>query len=187
MTDTEWLNLMKQSPKKAHLALIDEYGNYVYAIVISKLRNCAVREDIEDCVSDIFVEVFRSADRFCESKGSLKGFISSIAQHIAINAFKCISYQRRDASSLEDEKIEFLPSDDNTENDTQKKLFQKRLWEIVDSLGEPDNSIIIYQYFYDLTVSEISKKISMTPDAVQKRSIRARERIKKILESENYF
>lgn len=125
MTDTEWLNLMKQSPKKAHLALIDEYGNYVYAIVISKLRNCAVREDIEDCVSDIFVEVFRSADRFCESKGSLKGFISSIAQHIAINAFKCISYQRRDASSLEDEKIEFLPSDDNTENDTQKKIVSK--------------------------------------------------------------
>ena len=66
-------------------------------------------------------------------------------------------------------------------------MFRERLWEIVESLGEPDTSIIIYQYFYDLTVREISEKVSMTPAAVQKRSIRARERIKKILKSENYF
>ncbi len=187
MTDAEWLHLMKKSPQKAHLALIDKYGNLVYAIVISKLRGCAGREDIEDCVSDVFVEVFRSTDKFCESKGSLKSYISIIAKHIAINAFQRITYRQNISMSIEDEGVELLPSDDSPENNTQNKLFRERLWEIVESLGEPDTSIIIYQYFYDLTVREISEKVSLTPAAVQKRSIRARERIKNILISENYF
>lgn len=187
MTDAEWLHLLEKSPQKAHLALINKYGNLVYAIVISKLRGCAVREDIEDCVSDVFVEVFKSTDKFCESKGSLKGFVSTIAKHVAINAFQRITYRRNNSVSIEEDAPELPYSDENPENSTQKKFLQKRLWEIVNSLGEPDASIIIYQYFYDLTVREIAEKISMTPAAVQKRSIRARERIKKVLESENYF
>lgn len=187
MTDTEWLHLMEKSPQKAHLALIDKYGNLVYAIVISKLRGCAVREDIEDCVSDVFVEVFRNIDKFCESKGSLKSFISTIAKHIAINTFRRITYRKNNSVSIEEDNVELPPSDETPEDQTNKKFFRNRLWEIVKSLGEPDASIIIYQYFYDLTVREISEKVSMTPAAVQKRSIRARERIKKVLVNENYF
>jgi RNA polymerase sigma-70 factor (ECF subfamily) len=86
--------------------------------------------------------------------------------------------------SADDEETEIPVSADNPEEDVQKKLFRQRLWEIVEGLGEPDSSIIVYQYFYDFKVSDIAEKLRMTAAAVQKRSLRARQKIKKILEKE---
>ena len=40
VTDKELRARMKKSPAEARRALFDEYCNYVYAIVINKLRNC---------------------------------------------------------------------------------------------------------------------------------------------------
>lgn len=185
MNDTEWFSLLKKSPQKAHAVLIDKYGNLVYAIVLDKLRNCAGREELEDCVSDVFVEVFRNTDKFDESKGSLKGFISIIAKRTAINAFQRLTYRRNITSSIEEEGTELPPCNDTPETETHDKMFRSRLWEIVESLGEPDSSILVYQYFYEMKVSDIAEKLSMSAAAIQKRSIRARERIKKILEKEN--
>jgi len=52
---------------------------------------------------------------------------------------------------------------------------------MVRSLGEPDCTIIIQQYFYDRTAKEIANNIGMTAAAVQKRSTRAREKLKDML------
>ncbi len=184
MTDIQWLEILKKSPKKAHTMLIEEYGGYVYAIVIDKLRSLCSSEEIEDCVSDVFVEVFTNIDRFDSSKGSLKSYISVIAKRTAINAFNRISYSRNISVSADDEETVIPVSAENPADDVQKKLFRQRLWDIVESLGEPDSSIIVYQYFYDMKVSDIAKKLLMTAAAVQKRSLRARQKLKGILEKE---
>lgn len=184
MTDKEMLLLLEKSPKEAHLAIITEYGNLVYAVVRNRLRGSAGHEEIKDCVSDVFLEIFRSIDKFSESKGSLKNFVSTIAKNMSLNAFRRVCSNRIRAVSIDDEKSEVLLSHENTEQEVQKKIFSDRLWDIVNSLGEPDTSIIIYQYFYEFKVHEIAKKLSMTSAAVQKRSIRARKRIKKMIEAE---
>lgn len=184
MTDVKWLELLEKSPKKAHTMLIEEYGGYVYAVVIDKLRSLCSSEEIEDCVSDVFVELFTNIHNFDSSQGSLKGYISVISKRTAINAYRRLSYRQHITMSADDEETEIPVSSDNPEEDVQKKLFRQRLWEIVEGLGEPDSSIIVYQYFYDFKVSDIAEKLRMTAAAVQKRSLRARQKIKKILEKE---
>ena len=184
MTDVKWLELLEKSPKKAHTMLIEEYGGYVYAVVIDKLRSLCSSEEIEDCVSDVFVELFTNIHNFDSSKGSLKGYISVVSKRAAINAYRKLSYRQHITMSADDEETEISVSADNPEEDVQKKLFRQRLWEIVEGLGEPDSSIIVYQYFYDFKVSDIAEKLRMTAAAVQKRSLRARQKIKKILEKE---
>ena len=52
MSDPEWAELLEKSPGEAYKQLIDCYGNYVYAIVRSKLGKVGTREDCEDCVSE---------------------------------------------------------------------------------------------------------------------------------------
>ena len=52
---------------------------------------------------------------------------------------------------------------------------------MVNSLGEPDSTIIVQQYFYERTAKEIANSIGMTAAAVQKRSVRAREKLKDML------
>jgi len=54
-------------------------------------------------------------------------------------------------------------------------------------LGEPDSEILILQYFYSRPVKEIAAKLSMTTAAVNKRSIRARKKLREIFEAGKEF
>ena len=187
MTDKDWAEMMNKSPQTACKKLIDEYGDLVYAIVINKLKGTADSETIDDCVSDIFVEILRNTDKFLLSRGTLKGFISTIAKNTAIDTFRSLSYRRSVTVSADSEDVVLPPASDRTDDEIEDRLFRRHLWDIVKSLGEPDTTIITYQFFYDMTVQNIADKLKMSYAAVQKRSFRARERIKKILLSENYF
>ena len=187
MTDSEWFSLVKNSPKQGYSALIDQYGNLVYAIVLNKLKGVASREDIEDCVSDIFVEFFQNSHRFTPENGTLKGYLSIIAKHNAIDAYRRLVKRYNSTASIDDEELLLPPSDDNPETETENKLYKRHIWDVIRSLGEPDSTIIIRQYFYEQTAREIAKAISMTAAAVQKRSIRARQKLREILTNEHNF
>lgn len=187
MTDNEWRELIKHSSRQVYKLLIDEYGNLVYAIVLNKLKNVAGREDIEDCVSDIFVEVFRNAESYSPENGSLKGYISTIAKHTAIDTYRKIAYRKGITSSIEENEIVLPSQDDTPEKITEKKLYNCHIMEKIKALDEPDSSIIIRQYFYGQTIKEIAQIISMSVSAVQKRSVRAREKLRKILADELKF
>lgn len=184
MNEEKIVDMLKKNPKKAHSLLIDEYGGYVYAVVVDKLRDLGSQEEIEDCVSDIFVELFTELHSFDSRKGSLKGYISVIAKRMAINAYQRLTYHRNVTVSTDTDEAVTLKTAENPCDDLQKKQFRQRLWEIVDSLGDPDSQIIVWQYFYDLKLSDIAERLAMSAAAVQKRSHRARKRIGAILEKE---
>ncbi|MDE5584335.1 MAG: sigma-70 family RNA polymerase sigma factor [Ruminococcus sp.] len=187
MTDTEWENMFRESPSQAYGLFIEEYGNLIYAIVINKIGGCGTKEDVEDCVSDIMVEFFKNAERFSADSGSLKSYISIIAKRRAIDAFREITGRNGIVYDMDDDNIVLPPSDNDTAGEAEKHIFSRELWNIVKSLGEPDCSIIVYQYFYNHTVQETAQRLDMTSDAVQKRSIRARKKIGTILKSGDYY
>jgi len=187
MTDAEWEQLLESSPRDAYEYLIEQYGNLIYAIVINKLGRFGTKEDIEDCVSDIMVEFLKNAGSFSAGTGSLKSYISTVAKFRAIDAFRRISGRNSRCYDIDDEKTVLPPSESDTEDEAEKRIFSHQLWNIVRSLGEPDSSIIIYQYFYNRKISEIARILGMTSGAVQKRSLRARKKIGAILENGEYY
>lgn len=179
MTDTELRALMNDSVQKAHRQLFDEYCNYVYAIVINVLRTCASREDMEECVSDIFAKLFKSIDG--GFKGNLKGYIGTIAKRTSIDFYRKISGRSGLITSIDDETAEPVSSADDIVRDTENSDQCRTILQKIKELGEPDSTIIIHQYYYDRTSKEIGKKLGMTPAAVQKRSSRARQKLKTLL------
>ena len=187
MTDSEWEQLLNSSPRQAYETLIEQYGNLVYAIVLNKIGKCGSKEDIEDCVSDIMVELLKNAGKFSSGIGSLKSYISTIAKRRAIDAFRQITGKNNRHSDIDDENIIIPPASYDIEEETEKRILNSNLWNTVKSLGEPDSSIIVYQYFYNYKVNEIAKILKMTSNAVQKRSIRARKKIGTILKDGDYY
>lgn len=63
MTGSEIITLIRNDSLKGHRALFDEYKNFVYTIVYNRLRNIASREDIEECVSDVFTDIIINLER----------------------------------------------------------------------------------------------------------------------------
>lgn len=169
------------SSQKARRSLFDEYCNYVYAVVMNKLRICGTREDIDECVSDIFIEIYRNIENSGYPSGDLKNFIGMVAKRRAIDAYRKISLRSERNISMDDESFSEPAADVNIIENAEKKERNTILLNKVKELGEPDSTIIIQQFFYNRTAAEIAKNVSMTAAAVQKRSIRARNKLKGML------
>lgn len=181
MTDQELKNYMKRSPEECMKAIFDEYCNYVYIIAANKLKSCGSAEDVEECVSDVFAEVFRKMEQLGEREGDLKGFIGVVARRRVIDMFRKLSIKAYRTVSAEDEAIGEIPSGENVEGSYEVSERNSILLDKIKELGEPDTSIIIKQYYYNMTAAEIGKAISMSAAAVQKRSVRARQKLKMML------
>ncbi len=183
MTEMEIRRLLRTSPKQAHQILINEYGNYVYTVVWDKLRNCASREDVEECVSDIFAEIFLHCNP--DSEGSLKGYIGTVARRMAINRFYQISGKSYRTFSLEEKNILEIPADITPEQEYERTELRKILLEKIHQLGEPDASIIIQKYYYLRNSGEIAKSLSISPANVRMRLTRAVRKLKALLKEED--
>lgn len=181
MKDTELRQLMELSVQQCHRAVFDKYCNYVYAIVINVLRSCGTREDIDDCVSDVFMKLYRRFDEGLDFSDNLKGFIAAISRNTAIDAFRKITLRNNRNISIDDEEMNELCSDELIVENSEHKEQSRIIFGKIKELGEPDSTIIIQQYFYNRTAKEIAETISMTAAAVQKRSSRARQKLKALL------
>ncbi len=181
MTDQEFKKHMERSPEECMRAVFDEYCNYVYVIAAAKLKSCGTTEDIEECVSDVFTEVFKRINYIGEREGDLKGFIGVIAKRKAIDMYRKLNVKADRTISADDEGFIEIASGENIIESTEMSERNSILLNKIKELGEPDTSIIIKQYYYNMTVAEIGRAISMTAAAVQKRSVRARQKLKKML------
>ena len=77
---------------------LDTYGGLVWSLARRMLRNT---EDAEDVVQDVFVDVWKNAQRFDESLASETTFIAMIARRRIIDRVRYAS-RRVTADSLED-------------------------------------------------------------------------------------
>lgn len=181
MTHSEYRILICENKDKGQRMLFDEYFNYVYTIVYNKLRSIACREDIEECVSDVFSDVYSCYDMDIELEGDLKGFIGTIASRKAISYFHRLRNKNICSVFIEDNDIVMLPSNDNVAKTAEQSELRSILLELIDSLGEPDSSIIIQKYYYNRTSKEIAKLLSLSPVLIRVRCSRAIKRLGKML------
>lgn len=182
MTDSQLRSLMEDSPQTGQRALYDEYCGYVYAIAANCLRSCGTAEDVEECVSDAFVAVFRALRDPSGFNGDLKGIISTIARRTAIDSFRKLSVRNSRSAALDDIEYE-LSSGEDIEDESDRTETQRILLDCVDRLGRPDSDIILQHYFYGRSSGQIGAFLKMTDSAVQKRLQRARKKLRTLLEA----
>ncbi len=182
MKQEEFRKITKKSRQKGYRMLFDEYCNYVYAIVFNRLRSCASREDIDECVGDVFSDVYRYFDSDGSFEGDMSGFIGTVARRKSSYYYNRLA-SGNDSLPLDDEEVQAVRSGDDVENEVSQNEFQHLLIEKIAELGEPDFTIIIQKYYYNRTSSEIARIVSMTPEAVRMRCGRALKKLKTILEN----
>ena len=158
----------------------------MYSITWRRLQGCLRKEDIEECVSDVFFELYRCRDKIDLSKGSLKTFLLTIAERQAIKYYERKT-DKFDKISLQEqlEKGEEPLSDHNVEQQTIQKEESRLLIEAIKGLGEPTASIVIQKYYYGMTAKEIGQRAGLSKNAVEKRLKRGLEKLKTVLQSEH--
>ena len=184
MTDQELQHLMKTSPKTVHRAFFDEYFNYVYTIVFSRLRSVGSPEDVDECVGDVFSELFVYFDRKEIRGGDLRGIVGTIAKQRSIDAYRRLSHRSGKTVPLEESGVHKMSDGTDVAESTEKKDMRRILLDRIGELGEPDSTIIIQKYYYSRTSNEIASMLKMKAEAVRMRSSRALKRLRNMLEKE---
>ncbi len=181
MTGTDYCKLHDHSPDKAYDALFSEYCDYVHAIIFNRLRSVASREDIEECVSDVFADVFFGYDAEHSSENDMKGFIGTVAKRRAISVFRSITARQNHLSGDADDEMANMSSDTDIETESDKTETQQLLMSKIKELGEPDSTIILQKYYYDRSSGEIAELLSMKAATVRMRAARALDKLRALL------
>ena len=77
--------------------------------------------------------------------------------------------------------MENIADHSDIETDSEIRELSQAVISVITSLGQPDSAIILMSYYYDMTSSQIGKKLGMTALAVRKRRGRALKKLKELL------
>ena len=172
--DKKLLELIKKHPNRGMNLLMNEYGGLVFYVVQKRLPNNI--NDIEECVSDVFIDFYSNINAVDLNKGSIKAFLITIATRRAIDTYRRNS-AHQEVYSLDDENsyIEYmlLKENNNPEELAIQKNDEDRLLQAVKDLGEPDSQILYRRYFMQQSVKEIAETLGMKSNSVSKRITRA--------------
>lgn len=180
------LALLKEKPEKGLERLMDTYAGLVYTIVQNKLYPNCSKEDVEECVSAIFYEVYENRNSIDLSKGSLKSFLAVIAKRRAIDMFrkkeklmgKVVSLEAYSSDKIIDETL--LNSSAAVADQETKEL----IIESIKSLGEPDNEIFIRKYYFGQSTKIIAKLLGLKENTVDKKVSRGLVKLRGILKGD---
>lgn len=180
MKHSEYRKLLENDKSAAQRALFRDYLNYVYTIVFNRLRSCGSREDIDECVSDVFTDVFASYENKSNKTDDMKGFILTVALRKAAAYYHRLC-RNKTVASLDDETAKDVPSEEDISVAAEQSETRKLLLRLIESLGEPDATIIIQKYYYGRNSREISEIVPLSPAMIRVRSSRALKKLRKLL------
>lgn len=186
MTDEEILAVLFENTEAGMQHVFDKYVALVYKIVLQKTKDICSKEDIEETVSDVFVDFYNSFERIDFDKGSLMTFLITIANRKAIDSFRRKTRNHIWLLSCDDENAKEISHKSDTEDKILDAIERDFLLTSVLGLGEIDSVIVIRKYFFGETCKEIGKHLGMTANAVNKRLKRSLRKLKVIMEGANY-
>ena len=172
MNDPELLQMLRSDPEQGLSEMIRSFGGYVYTIVRSKLSECGTREDIEETVSDVFVQFWEWMQAHPEKALHLRAMLAVIAKRRSISRFRALTGQPacEPLDALLTEPQDHAPAPDES----------VQLIESVRALGEPESEIILRRYYFGQSSREIGDALGLLPNTVDQKLSRALKRLRAI-------
>lgn len=160
--------------------IINIYSKKVYFLV-SKIIGFYGKEEIEECMSDVFLNIWNSIDDFNEERSSFSNFVLMKAKYTALDYKRKIERKEQKIKELE-LKDEVVYNTYNIENIVLDKESNQDIINIINSFKEPDKTYFYLRYFLYYKIDDISKKYDVTRSVVENRLYRCRLQLKEILE-----
>jgi len=171
--DINLVNRIAAGDKLAMQALFARHRTGTYRWLLRLVNDEALAEDL---LSEVFLDVWRQADRF-EGRSSVSTWLMSIAR------FKALSARRRRTEDELTEEIEGTVAD--TSNDPEVALLEKNRSELVREaltrLSPEHREIIDLVYFHEKSISECAEILGIPAATVKTRMFYARKKLAELV------
>ncbi len=172
--DSELLDRIADSDKLAMQALFRRHNVRVYRFALCFVRDEALAEDV---VNEVFVDVWRNANRF-DGNSQVSTWILAIARFKALS-----SLRRHKDDALDDVEAAAIPDTaDDPEIAMQKKDRVAILRECMSHLSLDHREIIDLVYYHEKSIVEVAEIVGVPENTAKTRMFHARQRLSKLLQ-----
>jgi RNA polymerase sigma-70 factor (ECF subfamily) len=195
-TDSELMARVAAGDHEAFATLYDRHVRTVYGAVLRYLRDAAAAEEV---VQETYLAMWRQPNRYAADKGSLVGWLLSIARNRAIDRLRADSRRpllvaldpgMADAAESDLERLmaSGRPVGSGVTADEPSDVAERRWVQAVvrtalESMAEPERQVLVLAYDDGLTQKEIAERIGWPLGTVKTRTRRALLRLRAMLES----
>ena len=173
--DQQLIELVLDGNVEAFAQLVEKYKHMVYTIAFRMVKR---HEDAEEIAQDTFLSVHKSLGKF-KRESKFSSWLYRIVYNKALDRLK----NNRNATIVELDSYE--KSNEVWDDDIIKgfELEDRRMIikEALQQLSPQDNALVMFFYFEELSLKEISKITGTKENAIKVRLFRCRKRLAEIL------
>ena len=147
----------------------------VYRFVLRLVGNPTTAEDL---ISEVFLDVWRQADRF-EGRSAVSTWLLAIARFKALSALR-----KKPDEELDEETAEAIEDTaDNPEVALEKKDKSTVLRQCLEKLTPEHKEIIDLVYYHEKSVEEVAEIVGIPENTVKTRMFYARKKLAELLKA----
>ncbi len=174
-TDEMLLERIATGDRSAMHTLYARHNVRVYRFVLRMLRDVTATEDL---VSQVFLDVWRTASQF-EGRSQVSTWLLSIARFKALTALRQRKYEDID----QDEVMDVADSADTPESALDRSRTSEILRACVAKLSPAHREIVNLVYYHEKSVEEVAGIVGIPASTVKTRMFYARKALADLLKN----
>jgi RNA polymerase sigma-70 factor (ECF subfamily) len=157
------------------------YDRYASLAFTFALRLLGSRSDAEDLLQEIFLQVWRQAQRYSPERGSPEAWLITMTRSRALDKLR--SHRRREMSPLSPDEPPRVEGGAPVEPPTQASEAKLTVQSVLVKLPEMQRIVLELAYFDGLTQSEIAARLGEPLGTVKTRMRAGLERLRGFLDA----
>lgn len=173
MQDQEILSGLQQRDEQTIAWVMAKYARLMWPVTSAVLKNVGSDQDVEECIADVFIELWQNPCRFDPQRGSLKSWLCMRARCKAIDCYRMLT------------KHSTLPLDSammvsrmGLQEQLQEEESRQALIVAVNSLSVAEREMLIRRYYYEQKPRQIAKALDMSVKQVDNGLYRAKQKLR---------
>ena len=159
--------------------LIDQHERAISALVVRILAGVGTAEDVEECVSDVFVAAWHRARAYNPARGTVRTWLLMLAKYRALDV------RRRLAQPQHPAPDPCVPASDPVVEALLSRERQQALVEHIERLEPGVRAVVVRRYLAGMPIPDIAEDLGIARSAVDNRLSRGRRQIQEYWDMED--
>jgi len=175
LDDEELLTLVGQRDQIAFEAFYDRFERRAFSLAY---RVIGERSAAEDTVQEAFLSIWKSGERYDQTRGSAGAWALGIVRNRAIDTLRSKASRTPTLDSDDDGVLESRSSENRTDEQVMRRETQHEVRTVISELPEKQSKVINLAFFGGFSQSEISSMLDLPLGTVKGRMRLGLERIR---------